>query len=330
MASSLTRRSALISTLALGVPASVAGCGSRRRPSPAALTLWGPPAGPSITLAFAVAEGLVDFMGEAVEIRVWRSPDELRAGLVSGAMDLTIAPLNTVANLYNRGQDLRLLNVMTKGLLHVVSADHRINRIRDLRGRSLAVPYRRDAPELVLRRLLSLNGLNPEADLDIRTTGSPVEAAQLMLTGRVDAAFIPEPAASGAVAAGRVLGRRVARVIDVQAEWRAATGGLGLPQAGLAVTGRYLAGGADALARLNRALADAAAKVRADPARAARAAAGPLGMPAPVLEEAVRFSNLTAVAAQEARPDVEGYFSALNQLDPTILGGRLPDAGFYL
>lgn len=333
MSLSPTRRGALVSGLSFGASAAIAGCDGRRPGAdPTALTLWGPPAGPSITLAFAVAEGLTDFLAGTVKVGLWRSPDELRAGLVSGSMEVAVAPLNTVANLYNRGQDVRLLNVMTEGLLYVVSADRRIAGIGDLRGRTLAVPYRRDAPEVVLKRLLSHHRLDPGTDLEIRTTGSPVEAAQLMLTGRVDAALVPEPAASGAVMAARALGRRVARVIDIQAEWRAMSGQAagGLPQAGLAVTGRYLARNAGRLARLNPVLAAAAAAVRADPARAASIASGPLRMPAPVLEQAVRFSNLTAVAARDARPQVERYFTALNDLDAAILGGKLPDDAFYL
>ena len=331
MASPLSRRRAL-SALALGAAGAAMGCAGPVQDDPAHLTLWGPPAGPTIILAHAVHLGLVDFMAETVAVRAWRSPDELRAGLTSRTIQLSVMPLNTAASLYNRGQDVRLLNVMTDGLLYVVSPDAGIAGPQDLKGRSLAVPYRRDAPDVVLRSLLAFHGLVAGEDITIRNTGSPIEAVQLMLAGAVDAAFVPEPAASAAVLSGRLAGQTICRVIDVQEEWRAVVGepGATLPQAGLAVTGFFHRDNVERLSRLNRSLAEAAVAVNADPKAAARAAAGPRGMPAPILEAAIPFSNLRVVEARTARPAIERYFSTITAADPAILGGRAPDDGFYL
>ena len=43
---------------------------------------------------------------------------------------------------------------------------------------------------------------------------------QLLLTGRVDAALLSEPAATGVIIKAKSLFRTVYRAIDVQAEWR--------------------------------------------------------------------------------------------------------------
>ncbi|HWQ87305.1 ABC transporter substrate-binding protein [Brevundimonas sp.] len=329
----LTRRGALVSGLAFGASAVATGCDGRGGGADAStLTLWGPPAGPTIVLAYAADLSLMDTLAEKVAVKAWRSPDELRAGLTSGTIQLSVMPLNTAASLYNRGQDVRLLNVMTDGLLYVVSPDARITGPRHLKGRSLAVPYRRDAPDVVLRSLLAFHGLVPGADVTIRNTGSPIEAVQLMLTGAVDAAFVPEPAASAAILGGRLVGKTVSRVIDVQHHWRAVVGdpAATLPQAGLAVKGLFHRDNAERLSRLNRVLADAAVAVNANPKAAARAAAGSLGMPAAILEAAIPFSNLRVVEAKAARPAIDRFFSTIAAADPAILGGRAPDEGFYL
>ncbi|WP_332677621.1 ABC transporter substrate-binding protein [Brevundimonas sp.] len=331
MSGPLSRRQAL-SVLALGAAGTATGCAGPVPDDHGRLTLWGPPAGPTIILAHAVHLGLADFMARDVAVRAWRSPDELRAGLTSGTIQLSVMPLNTAASLYNRGQDVRLLNVMTDGLLYVVSPDADITGPRHLKGRSLAVPYRRDAPDVVLRSLLAFHGLVVGEDMTIRNTGSPIEAVQLMLTGAVDAAFVPEPAASAAIRSGGLVGKTIRRVIDVQEQWRAVLGdpGATLPQAGLAVRGLFQRDNAERLSRLNRVLAEAAVAVNADPEAAARAAAGSLGMPASILEAAIPFSNLRVVEAMTARPAIERYFSTIAAADPAILGGRAPDEGFYL
>lgn len=327
--SAMNRRLLLAAALAgTALPA----CSRQPAAVPGELVLWGPPAGPTITLAYAVASGLTDGLAEAVRVRTWRTPDELRAGLTSGTMSVAVMPLNTAASLYARGQDVRLLSVMTDGLLHVVTADPTLTEVPQLAGRRVAIPYRRDAPDIVLDRILAFHGLEPGQDVTLRHVGSPVEAVQLMLTGAVDAAFVPEPAASAAVISGRVTGRRVRRAIDVQAQWRAVTGAADstLPQAGLAVTGAFYAQNRARLDHLNRTLVGAAEAVNADPAAAAAAAAPVLGMPAPILEAAIPHSNLRTSPARAARAEVERYFAVIAQADPEVLGGGMPDGDFYL
>lgn len=327
----VSRRQAL-SALALGAAGAAAGCAGPVHGGRSQFTLWGPPAGPTIILAYAAHLGLLHFLAEDVVVKAWRTPDELRAGLSSETMQVSVMPLNTAASLYNRGQNVRLMNVMTDGLLYVVSANAAITGPRHLRGRSLAVPYRRDAPDVVLRSLLNFYGLVPGKDITLRSTGSPIEAVQLMLTGAVDAAFVPEPAASAAILSGRLVGKTISRVIDVQDEWRSVVGDTAatLPQAGLAVKGEFYRENMERLSSLNLVLADAAARTNANPRAAALGAAGSLAMPAPILEDAIPYSNLRVVEARTAQPAVERYFSTIAAADPAILGGRAPDGGFYL
>ncbi len=316
--------------IAVSAAFAASGCDISPRASQNSFAIWGPPAGPSIVLAYAEHLGLLRPVAPDIVVSAWRSPDELRAGLTSETIQLSIMPLNTAANFYNRGQDVRLLNIMTRGLLYVISEDERLSSISALKGKRLAVPYRKDAPDIVLQRLLTHHGI-ADSDLSIRVTGSPIEATQLLLTGQVDAAFAPEPAISAAVAAGALIGKRIRRTIDVQRAWRTIAGPqASLPQAGLAVTGAFAQAQGQALERLRSALVEAARATIEHPSEAAGAAAATFGLPRSVLESSIAFSNLVAVPANEARLEVEQYFSAIHELDPDILAGRLPDADFYL
>lgn len=295
------------------------------------LTLWGPPAGPSITLVHAIASGALRSLADTVTFKAWRTPDELRAGLTSGTMRTFVLPTQSAANLFNKGLGVRLVNVLTNGLLHVVSADAALTSVAALKGRTVAIPFRNDTPELIFRRLLAAARLTPDTDVALQFTGTPMEAVQLLLTGRADAALLPEPTAAAAVLRAGQAGKTVSRVIDIQQAWDAATGlGPALPQAGLGVTAAFWESHAPVVEALHAALADAAASANADPARAAGDAAGPLGLPAPVIEASIPHSNLVAVRAGQARPVLEGVFRAVAELDPKIIGGKLPAADFYL
>ena len=94
----LTRRAALAAGAAcaasLALPGFARGALAAKLP---ALTLYGPPAGPSIALAHAVASGALSAVAEQADFKVWRNPDEMRAGLTSGTMQALVLPVQVAA-----------------------------------------------------------------------------------------------------------------------------------------------------------------------------------------------------------------------------------------
>jgi NitT/TauT family transport system substrate-binding protein len=294
------------------------------------LILWGPPAAPSIVLAQAIASGALKDIDPSAVFRTWRTPDEMRAGLSSGTMQAVIVPTNVAANLYNRGLGVLLLNIMTRGLLYIVAGD-RLGRVEDLAGRKIAVPFRNDMPDFVLRRLVTRAGLKPGTDVQFDYAGTPPEATQMLLAGRVDAALLAEPAATAAILRAKVSLTHLARAVDCQKEWAKAVGGRSfIPQAGLAVTRSFIDKvGPTGLQTLQNALQAAVDFVVAHRLRASVTSATELGLMSPIVAEAIPSSNLAALPASAVRPDLESFFSMLAEDDPRIIGGKLPDDAFY-
>jgi NitT/TauT family transport system substrate-binding protein len=271
-------------------------------------------------------------VADKVEFRAWRNPDEMRAGLASGTMQAGVVPTQVAANLFNRGLGVRLVNVMTDGLLYIVAGDPALTTIEALRGRRIAVPFRNDTPEFVFRRILKEKRMAAGSDLAVETTGTPIEAIQLLLAGRLDAALVPEPAATAAIVRGKLAGKTIVRVMDVQKLWGEMNGRdkATLPQAGLAVTADFYDKHPALVVRLNERLADAAAAVLAAPAVAAGNAAAVLELPWPIIEQSIPWSNLVCRRAVEARPALEAMFATIAEADASLLGGRLPSGEFYL
>jgi len=295
------------------------------------LVLYGPPATPSVVAAQAVESGALGALADRVAFRAWRTPDEIRAGFASGKTAASIVPTYVAANLYNRGLGVRLLNTMTDGVLYICATDPALDSLAQLKGHKISVPFRNDMPDHLLGTAVRAIGLEPGRDFAIEYAGTPPEAMQLLLAGRVDAALLQEPGATAAILRGTRAGKRVERVIDLQQAWAAATGGpSALPQAGLAVSAAFAqAAGAEGLGALNAALAEAAAWVRANPASAGKVGAKYLELPAPVIERSIPYSNLHVRAASAARPALTALFKTLLARDPGIVGGKLPDDGFF-
>ena len=119
------------------------------RAADSAFTLWGPPVTPTVLLAVAAQ------MGEARKIRPftvksWTSPDQLRAGLLNKSIEISIVPSYVAANLRAQGQPVILHNIMTRGLLAVMSKGKPIIGLKDLAGQKLVMPFKGDMPDLVL------------------------------------------------------------------------------------------------------------------------------------------------------------------------------------
>jgi NitT/TauT family transport system substrate-binding protein len=295
------------------------------------LDIWGPPAGPSITILHAIATGRLDGVVRKPSLRIWRQVDEVRAGLTSRSFDVGIVPVPVAANLYNRGLGVRLVNVMTNGILYIMASDPSLTSLEALRGRRLATLFPNELPSLILERLFLHAGINGAADLVLVPSATPLEAMQLLVLGRADAALIPEPAASAAIVKGSIAGKTIHRVIDLQVEWGKMTGGNQVvPQAGLIVTDTFRTANADAISSIQDGLAQAAQDVNAHPARAANNAAGPLQMPWPVIEKSIPYCNLVTTPAHDARAAVEAILKAMADVNPGYIGGRLPDPDFYL
>jgi NitT/TauT family transport system substrate-binding protein len=295
------------------------------------LALFGPPAGPSITMAHAAASGALSHIAEKTTFKVWRNPDEMRAGLSSGTMPLVILPTQVAANLYNRKFGIRLVNVMTNGLLYVISPDPELTSIPALKGKHISVPFRNDTPEYIVTALLKHYALAAGKDLQVDMTGTPTEAIQLVLAGRMDAALVPEPAATAAILRAAAAGKKIYRVMDVQKEWAKISGGPAIvPQAGLGVTDAFLSENRSTVEMLHTALVGVTEKVLANPAAAASDAAPALDLPAPVVEQSIAHSKLVATRASAARTELERMYRLIDEANPALLGGKLPDDGFYL
>ncbi|MEH2622356.1 NitT/TauT family transport system substrate-binding protein [Bradyrhizobium sp. AZCC 1719] len=290
---------------------------------------WGPPATPSVILAQAIDSGLLKPIVPEATFKVWKTPDEMRAGISSGSMAATVVPTYVAANLHNRGIGLRLVNVLTDGLLFVVAPAGTVNGIAGLKGKRIAVPFRNDMPDYIFRRLLAAADMKA-SDLTIEYSGTPLEAVQMLMMGRVDAALLSEPASSAVIAKASTFWKNLERAVDCQKAWPSVAGTTTIAQAGLAITDRFAAEiGASGVTALHAALEQALQAVIKNPAAAASASAAALDLPAAMVEKSIPFSRLVVRTASAARADLTSLFDLLAKDDPRIIGGKQPDDRFY-
>ena len=85
----------------------------------------------------------------------------------------------------------------------------------------------------------------------------------------------------------------------------------------------------DIVQALREALFEAAAWAAAEPERAAAEAARLTRLSQEVTAESLAYTGIEAVPAAQVRTELEQFFRVLADANPALIGGALPDDGFY-
>lgn len=297
------------------------------------LILAGPFATVSHPLIHMVKTGALDDVAEQVEFKLWRNPDQLRAFIIEGNIDFIAVPTNVAANLYNKKQNIRLLNVSIWGILGMISRDENLKTLKDFKGKNILVPFRSDMPDIVLKELLKAQGFDPDKDFKLHYVSNPIDAMQMLILRRADHALLAEPAISMALRKTgsfplKAIAPSLFRSADLQYEWATTFNTDNkIPQAGMAVLGNV---DPHIIKRFNTEYKKALDWYKANPIEAGIETASVLPMlDAQAISDSIKYINLEAQSAKQAQEKLEFLFTILKRSEPKLIGGKLPDQGFY-
>lgn len=301
------------------------------------LVLAGPYAAVSNPFYRMIETGALQDVAEVVEKKPWKDPDQLRALALDpkAPAHFVAMPSNVAANLYNRGVRLKLINVSTWGVLFMVSRQAGLKTLADFKGKEIVMPFRADMPDIVFQTLARQQGLDPAKDFQLRYVNNPLDAMQLLITRRADHALLAEPAASVALRKTKsfpisVIAPELHRSVDLQAEWgRVLKRPPRIPQAGIVALGAML-DRPDIIAKVQQAYASALGWCEQQPEACGQLVASKVDMLTPEgVADSVRVDNTAFVTAADARAELDFFFQLLADRQPGLIGGKLPDAGFY-
>jgi len=217
----------------------------------------------------------------------------------------------------------------------MVSRDPALKTLADFKGKEIALPFRADMPDIVFSTLAEKQGLNPRKDFQLRYVATPMDAMQLLLMRRVDHVLLAEPSVSMALRKSRsfpigMVAPEIHRSVDLQKEWgRVFQREARIPQAGIAALGKARDDAA-LTARFQAAYASSL-KWCAEHADACGVLVAKRAemLSADAVADSIKMGQNRVVAADQARAELEAFFSILLAKQPALLGGKMPDAGFY-
>lgn len=322
----LTRRNTL---KLLGSSAAAAAIGS---PLMAAntteLAMAGPPAPPTLYLSHMLTQPEIIGMADNVKFQQWRSPDMLTAMMSNGQVQVAATPSNTAAILYNKGVKIQLLDITTWGVLHLITRRDDIKSLPDLKGKTLMSFFRGGMPDIVTRYLAGKQGIDLIKDVDVSYASNPMEGMQLFLAGKAETIILPEPAVTAAMIKSKMTGQPL-NTFSLQDVWTEVTGRARMPQAGTMVRSDWAEQNPEKLALIKTGITNSIDWMNTQKDACAELGAKEFGLPVPIIRKSLEKVHMERVSAVEAREELEFFFSALAKLSPKLIGGKLPDDGFY-
>ena len=151
-------------------------------------------------------------------------------------------------------------------------------------------------------------------------------AAILLASGEAEYATLIEPQVTSAMSQNS----EVRRALSFEEEWQRVTGtDTMIPNAGFGTTQGFIDENPELTEQFQAAYAESVQWVLDHPAEAAALAEEHLGMKAAVVEAAIPNMGLTFKSAQDAWGELDTFYNLLNDFDPSMIGGKLPNDGLY-
>ncbi|MGM0411385.1 MAG: ABC transporter substrate-binding protein [Bacillota bacterium] len=264
---------------------------------------------------------------DLVDLDIRLSSDHQRALTLinKNEIDMMVTGVNVGAKAYNKGMDLKLLNVNTWGIDYLLTNDFKAENWSDLKGKTLSLPLKGGPLDFLARYFLENNGLDPEKDVNLIYRPLP-NGARYFMTGKSDSIILPEPL----VTVNLANNKKANLSMDIQKEWgKIHDGEERIPFVGLFVSEDFAYDYPQKTKLLNGLYMKGIEWVNNNPKEAAKLASKHFDMPAKVLEKSFERVNLNNYSDSETTELIDLYFSEILEMYPELLGGKMPNENFY-
>lgn len=274
-----------------------------------------PKAPPSLALAKA-SETLKD-----LELRYYTDFNtEVVPNIIKNENALFVIPINNAAQLHNKGKDLKLIAVLSEGLISIVS-DKSYATIKALKGEDIYVGGQGSSPDVISNYIFEYNKI--DVNVQYRTSQ---EIAKLIMTGKVNTAVLPEPLASQVIDKNK----KLKRVFVLKDEWKKINGQNGIPQVGIFASEKVIKDNKKIIENLAKEYKNSLLWINTNKKEAAKFGISvfQVALSEEAFEDSIDNMNLVYIEGLKAKPSIDVYLKTLKAVDGEVLE-KIPGADFY-
>lgn len=280
-----------------------------------ALDLYLPKAPPSLPLTKAV-----DSI-PAINLQYYTDVNtEVVPNIIKNKDALYVLPVNTGAQLFNKGKDLKLIGVLSEGLISIISSKTYSN-IKGLSGQEIYIGGQGSSPDVISNYIFREN--NIKVKTNYRTSQ---EIAKLIMTGKIDTAILPEPLASQVIEKNKNL----KRVFILKNEWTKLNGQKSIPQVGIFGTEDVLTKNKALITNLIKEYKKSLIWMNSNKTEAAKYGIEvfQVSLSPAAFEDSIDNMNLVFVEGLSSKASVDTYLKALMSVDTESVD-KIPGVEFY-
>lgn len=261
----------------------------------------------------------------AIKVELFNEPIQVRKMMIDSSADMAVIPTTMAALLYNKGLDYRLVAIPVWGTLYLFGRDSTIREWKDLKGKKINLMDKGMTPDVLFRHLLVKNGVSlDEVTIDY-SFPTHVDLANAIAAERADIGVISEPFVSLAMKNNP----RIRQIFDLDAEWKKAEG-TPIPQTALIGRRSFLEANPELVSKIVAAYGSSSLWVNAIPDSAAIMIVKHGILPdIDVVKNAIPRSNLKFFKINEVEEQVKAFLKIFYDMNPDIIGGKMPDEKFY-
>ena len=291
-------------------------------------------------MALCICAGLT---GNTGEVSVWASEgsssDAVRIGALKGptamgmaqlldedGYDFTIAasPDEIVPMVVQDKLDIAAVN--TLGVLYIVENGDSVKSVEDLKGKTIYASGKGATPEYALNSVLKANGIDPEKDVTVEYKSEHAEVVSALVQDQTAVGLLPQPFVTTALMKNDKL--KVA--LDLNKLWEdSMDDGSKLVTGVVIANNEFVQDHADKVNDFMDAYKESVDFVNSDTEAAAQIIGDHDIIAKEVAQKAIPDCSIVFIEGDEMKTMLSGYLATLDDQNPEIIGGQLPDDAFY-
>lgn len=256
----------------------------------------------------------------------------------TGEVDIAALPVELAASLYNETNGaIQVLSVNSLGMFHVAENGKTVKTLADLNGKTVYTSGEGTPTDAMVKFIFEKNGVKPEIKY-VDTWQNLVEQG---IAGNADICVIPEPyltellartapkATDESSAAAEENAVRFLRPVELNDEWKKAAG-FALAQSVVVARKDYIEANPDIIAEFMM-FNEIGVNYLTESIEGASSYFVEIGFyeRADAAMAAITSSNTEFLEGEEMKEAVSKVLQFLFDSDPSFIGGKLPDDGFY-
>lgn len=256
----------------------------------------------------------------AYETTLYSDANQISELLKNGGADIGVLPVNIAAKLYNETDGaVKILAVNTLGVFHILEKGEEIKNIYDLRGKTVYTVGEGALPEYLLSSLLSKTGIR--GSVTVKYVENYDEITALVSEGKADTVMLPEPYAAKAE------GMRYA--LDLADEWNNAYG-TPLTQGVVVARTDYINENPEYIETfIMQNEVSVNYLIEVPEMNGTLAYETGYYESAELAQKSVPGANPAFIRGEKMKAAVSGVLEVLDNANPELIGGKIPDDGIY-